>query len=59
MNEDDYQREPASGREMVQPAHKSFLSILSIKCGNWFYWADRAETAERAESKELPVFMPI
>jgi hypothetical protein len=29
----------------------SFLSILSIKCGNWFYWADRAETGERAEAK--------
>jgi hypothetical protein len=37
----------------------SFLSILSIKCGNWFYWADRAERAERAESKECPVFMRI
>jgi hypothetical protein len=33
----------------------SFLSILSIKCGNWFYWADRAERAERAESKECPL----
>jgi hypothetical protein len=40
-------------------SRKSFLSILSIKCGNWFYWADRAETAERAESKESPVFMRI
>jgi hypothetical protein len=38
---------------------KSFLSILSIRCGNWFYWADRAETAERAESKETRVFMRI
>jgi len=37
----------------------SFLSILSIKCRNWFYWADRAEAAERAESKESPVFMQI
>jgi hypothetical protein len=36
-----------------------FLSILSIKHGNWFYWADRAEAAERAESKESPVFMRI
>jgi hypothetical protein len=36
-----------------------FLSILSIKCGNWFYWADRAERADRAESKESPVFMHI
>jgi hypothetical protein len=40
-------------------AKLGFLSILSIKCGNWFYWADRAETAERAESKESPVFMRI
>jgi hypothetical protein len=37
----------------------SFLSILSIKCRNWFYWADRAEAAERAESKEFPVSMLI
>jgi hypothetical protein len=44
---------------MVQPHAKGFLSILSIKCGNWFYWADRAEAAERAETKESPVFMPI
>jgi len=36
-----------------------FLSILSIKRGNWFYWADRAETAERAEIKESPLFMAI
>jgi len=36
-----------------------FLSILSIKCGNWFYWAERAEAAERAEIKEFPVFMRI
>jgi hypothetical protein len=36
-----------------------FLSILSIKRGNCFYWADRAETAERAEIKESPVFMRI
>jgi hypothetical protein len=36
-----------------------FLSILSIKCGNWFYWADRVETAERAEIKESPLFMLI
>jgi hypothetical protein len=35
---------------------KGFLSILSIKCGNWFYWVDRAE---RAESKESPEFMRI
>jgi hypothetical protein len=34
-----------------------FLSILSIKCGNWFYWADRAERADWAESKESPVFI--
>jgi hypothetical protein len=40
-------------------AQKSFLSILSIKCRNWFYWADRAETADRAESKESSVFMHI
>jgi len=26
---------------------------LSIKLGNWFYWADRTE------SKESPVFMRI
>jgi hypothetical protein len=38
---------------------RNFLSILSIKCGNWFYWADRAERAERAESKESPEFMRI
>jgi len=36
-----------------------FLSILSIKRGNWFYWADRAERADRAEIKESPVFMHI
>jgi hypothetical protein len=36
-----------------------FLSVLSIKRGNWFYWADRAETAERAESKESPLFIRI
>jgi hypothetical protein len=40
-------------------ALSGFLSILSIKCGNWFYWADRAERADRAESKESPVFMHI
>jgi hypothetical protein len=40
-------------------AQKSFLSILSIKCRNWFYWADWAERAERAEIKESPVFMRI
>jgi hypothetical protein len=39
--------------------HNGFLSILSIKCGNWFYWADRAETADTAESKESPAFMRI
>jgi hypothetical protein len=38
---------------------RTFLSILSIKCGNWFYWADRAETADRAESTESTVFMRI
>src|SRR5580765_5813519 len=38
---------------------KNFLSILSIKCGNWFYWADRAERADRAESKESPLFTRI
>ena len=36
-----------------------FLSILSIKCGNWFYWADRAETAEKVEIKESPLFMLV
>jgi hypothetical protein len=35
------------------------LSILSIKCRNWFYWADRAERADTAESKESPEFMRI
>jgi hypothetical protein len=44
---------------MVRPTRKGFLSILSIKCRNWFYWADRAETAERAEIKEFPLFMRI
>lgn len=39
--------------------HKRFLSILSIKRGNWFYCADWAERAERAESKESPVVMRI
>jgi hypothetical protein len=37
----------------------SFLSILSIKCRNRFYWVDRAERADGAESKESPVFMGI
>jgi hypothetical protein len=37
----------------------AFLSILSIKCGNWFYWVDGAERADRAEIKECPVFMRI
>jgi hypothetical protein len=37
----------------------NFLSILSIKRGNWFYWAERAETAERAEIKESPLFIYI
>jgi hypothetical protein len=37
----------------------SFLSILSIKPGNWFYWADRAERADKPEIKECPVFMRI
>jgi hypothetical protein len=37
----------------------TFLSILSIKCRNWFYWADRAERADRAEIKESHVFMRI
>jgi hypothetical protein len=32
---------------------KSFLSVPSIKCGNWFYWADRAER------EESPLFMRI
>jgi hypothetical protein len=41
------------------PTRKGFLSILSIKCRNWFYWADRAETAERAEIKETPLFIRI
>ena len=36
-----------------------FLSILSIKRGNWFYWADRAERADTAESRESPVFMRV
>jgi hypothetical protein len=36
-----------------------FLSILSIKRGNWFYWADRAETAERAEIKESVLLICI
>jgi hypothetical protein len=40
-------------------AQKSFLSILSIKCRNWFYWADGAERADRAETKESPVSMRI
>jgi hypothetical protein len=30
-----------------------FLSILSIKCGNWFYWADRAETAEKGGNQRI------
>ena len=38
---------------------ENFLSILSIKCRNWFYGADRAERADRAESKEFPVFMRV
>jgi hypothetical protein len=37
----------------------TFLSILSIKRENWFYWAERAETADRAEIKESPLFMDI
>jgi hypothetical protein len=36
-----------------------FLSILSIKRRNWFYWADRAERADKAEIKEFPVSMRI
>ncbi len=50
-------RRPIS--ELVKREHFDFLSILSIKRGNWFYWADRAETAERAEIKESPLFMRI
>jgi hypothetical protein len=56
-----YRRENTSASHVVArrtTAHP-FLSILSIKRGNWFYWADRAETADRAESKESPVFMRI
>ena len=49
----DYGLEGPGGKLMC------FLSILSIKCGNWFYWADRAETADRAEIKEIPVFVRI
>jgi hypothetical protein len=45
--------------EVVPELLAAFLSILSVKRGNWFYWADRAETAERAESKDDPVFMRI
>ena len=41
------------------PGYFDFLSILSIKCGNWFYWAERAETADRAEMMESPLFMQI
>ena len=33
-----------------------FLSILSIKFGNWFYWADRAETTEKAGMAENAIF---
>jgi hypothetical protein len=43
--------------QAAKKACLGFLSILSIKPGNWFYWADRAETAERAEIKESPLFM--
>jgi hypothetical protein len=46
--------------EISQPNWaKFFLSILSIKYGKRFYWADRAETAERAENKESFVYMLI
>jgi hypothetical protein len=55
----NYRREPTFGREWSAPTRKGFLFILSIKHGNWFYWADRAEAAERAESKESPVLMRI
>jgi hypothetical protein len=37
----------------------AFLSILSIKCGNWFYRVDGAETAETAEIREFPLFTAI
>jgi hypothetical protein len=55
----NYRRELAFGREWSAPTRKGFLSILSIKRGNWFYWADRAERADRAEIKESHVFMRI
>jgi hypothetical protein len=42
-----------AGKTALLPVHPS------IKRGNWFYWADRAETAERTESKEYPEFMRI
>jgi hypothetical protein len=51
--------EIATPRENPKMLYFYFLSILSIKCGNWFYWADRAERADRAESKESSVFMRI
>ena len=36
-----------------QADFRTLSGFLSIKCRNWFYWADRAE------SKESPVFMRI
>jgi hypothetical protein len=52
-------QESSSNAERCPKSGDFFLSILSIECRNRFYWADRAETAERAESKESPVFMRI
>ncbi|HEV2962305.1 MAG TPA: hypothetical protein VG649_10810 [Candidatus Angelobacter sp.] len=34
---------------------KAFLSILSIKRRNWFYWVDRADSADRAEMAIIPI----
>lgn len=47
---------PKKGLDIDFPIYVvwSFLSILSIKCRNWFYCIDRTEAAERAKSKEFP-----
>ena len=37
----------------------NFLSILSIKCRNLFYWAENMETEEMEENKESLLFMHI
>src|SRR5581483_6725583 len=43
-----------SGRHRGLRMRCFFLSILSIKCGNWFYWADMAESSGKGRKQRIP-----